>query len=329
MYSHLVLRRSRAAWFLAVLFVVSYALIIALEDRLVLRHPTSIVALLCVAAGAAALILDDRPRPGRGRSAVVLATTVVMTLCVYSSVPASEDLGYAGWPLGAVTFLMLALALRGRIGMAWAGMGALVVATYAWVLVSGQDVELGFHLTVWHVAIMVVGSGVAIGLSRMRRRLEPIREATIARAAADASAAASAAERRSRIDHVLGLARPVLEAIASSPAISEDTRRAARVLEAGLRDEIRVPHLIRQPAFTAAVEAARAEGREVLLNDHEGEDPEAQQARDALTVQVAPMIREVRDPRMTIRFRAVDGAYRLTLVSDSRDEELRWEAAEG
>ena len=325
----IVLRDSRAAWVIAACLVLTHAVLVVLTPGISLISVSVIAGLLGLAVGAAILMLDGAPRMSRGRAAAVIVTVALTTAVVEHGLPFAADLGWAGWHFGALTFLLLAMAVRGRAGMAWAGLAAMFLVTLVWALAAGGTPIVAAELILRHAGTLLVGTWVAMGLGRMGRRLDRVRGSAIARAATEASAAAAEQERRTRIDGVLERAMPVLAVIASEGGIGEEDRVRARVLEAALRDEIRVPGLVRQRAFTDAVEAARRAGREVLLLDDAEDAPETRRARDRLTLAMAPVLAGVADARMTLRFSGRPGAYRLTLVSDHHDEVLRWSDEDG
>lgn len=314
-------RRLPAAWFLAALFVLGNA-VLGLPGPPGLGPVPAVLGLGCLGGALLLLLLDARPRCSAPRTLAVLALVLAMILVVSAPLPLDPPMGYATWHLGAVTMVLIGLTVRGRVGAAWIGMALMLVMTMLWAWRDGAGAGVALALSVTHVGLLAAASVVAIVLGLLGARTDRVREAARRReVAASAATEADRAELRVAED-VLARVVPVLGTIAASGPLGAEQRREARVLEATLRDGIRVPDVARCPALADAAEEARRAGREVLLLDDTPESAAAAEARVSLAERLAPVLRATADDRITVRFSGRAGAFRMTLVSASQDVTL-------
>lgn len=309
-----------AAWGLVALFVLCNVLFVVMSAPHTLVQGTGEIALLGSTAGAVALVAGDGRRPSRGTTTFILGAVLVTTIANESTLADADPLGYESWHFGACTVLLLTLAVRGRVLMAWCGMAALIVVTALWAVHIGRSPWYAVTLTTWHMGVLVIGTTVGLGLGLLQQRLDRVRIAASARATAEDVATAAQRESRARAETILQRVEPVLEVVASAGELTEEDRTRARLLEAALRDEMRAPSLVREGVFVAALDHARRTGQDVLLLDDADESEEAQRQRSVLTRRLAPRIAVVPDAQITIRFSGQTGRYRLTLVSASHSE---------
>ncbi|MET0726519.1 MAG: hypothetical protein ABWY36_09230 [Leifsonia sp.] len=204
-----------------------------------------------------------------------LAASIAIPLLVCSALDATSDNGYATWYVAAIGTLMTITAVRGRLLVAWLGVGFLVVQTLVWA----GPAALGF--------IGVIGSVVWVGVahistSALARATREARAFSIAeREAADWQAAQDAHlhERQIRLEQTDRIAAPMLRRIAESGGELTDAERTeCRQLEAAIRDEIRGRMLL-DDGVRDVVRAARLRGATVSLLDEGGIDELAETDR--------------------------------------------------
>ncbi|MGA6204795.1 hypothetical protein [Nocardia testacea] len=257
--------RGRAGWF----FLAGLATTIALHMLPTFRAVPSaqaVVASVVMLAGAViVLLVPGEPLPWPATGAVLLAGPAA----VVSTNSNFHDGAVRGpWAVYASSYVLAVLALRGRIGAAWAGAAA-VAATLA-VLDIALDVGLGSLFVPIIALCTVAGTSVcALILRPTQRSLRSLHEDAAMRAAAEATLAAEHSERIRQLARLDRVARPALERIARGAELSAAERERCRLLEAELRDSLRAPQLVTDRLGDAA-RGARSRGVEVLLLDDGG-----------------------------------------------------------
>jgi guanyl-specific ribonuclease Sa len=196
--------------------------------------------------------------------------------------------GYATWHMGAVTFLMLVVAIRGRTRFAWIGFGAFAAITIIWSVLTQGDTLFGVNLAARQAATLLIGTLFATLLRRSRLTISAIQASQLSRAAAEAATDAETHERTAHYVRLETEARPALERIARGAPFTTIEREQFALLEASLRDGIRAAGL---SSSTLAVEtrAARERGVHVILLDDRGSDlgePERILVESTLTEQL-------------------------------------------
>ncbi|WP_166876619.1 hypothetical protein [Salinibacterium sp. ZJ450] len=257
---------SWGARLLLVLFVVVHTMIALSSLRSAESTWPSLVALVLVCSAAVVSIHPAPAKLGLWRTLVIVAAVVASTVVVCTQLPLTGPISYAAWYLGADTFLLMLLALRGRIGWAWAGFALMGAITLGWVAWSGRGVLDSLELVARHAATLFIGSLVAVMLRRTAQRIARFHAIEERRATDEAVARASLDERRTRIARVEAIARPMLETIASGRPLDAAERDECRVIEATLRDSVRA-RLLSTATLDAAVIGARRRGVAVTLLD--------------------------------------------------------------
>jgi len=217
----------------------------------------------------AAAISSTRPGPFPLELRLAYITVGVVaasTALVSWQLPTSGWAGYASWHLGANTFLLLNLSLRGRIGWAWTGMGVMTGITLVWTVSTGQGILEGVNLIDRQAGTLLTGTIFAIGLSRTARRILEFNAAKSRLAVEQAALSVTAEERTRQLELLRRDVLPALQSIAGGRELSLFDREEFRILEATLRDSIRARSITREPLISAAVEARRR-GVDLLLLD--------------------------------------------------------------
>lgn len=257
---------SPATQLLLALFVITQVVLFLSTTGDVAKPWVSAIALALVII-AAVLITRPGPYPLEiSHTLVAVAVVATSTALVSWQLSPTGWPGYASWHLGANTFLLLAIGLRGRSGWAWIGMASMTGITLIWTESTGQGLLAGVDLVDRQAGTLLIGTIFAIGLSRTARRIAEYNESESRNAAEQAALQAGSDERRNQITVLESEARPVLELIASPAILTPVQRSEFLILEATLRDNIRARTLSRAP-LAAVAQDARRRGIDVLLLD--------------------------------------------------------------
>ena len=259
--------RGGVAWlFLAIL---ETTVVLYMIGNLGTESPVRALTALGVLAVAGALVMavpfDPLPWPVTAFVAVAgpVATTLTMVF------PSSSPSRHVMWTTFACSYVLAALVVRGRIGVAW-----LSVAVSAAVIVAAgarTGLEAGAIVSASIVPVGTV-TGVSVFAVIMRptqRTLRMLHEEAMVRAAAEATMAAADGERVRQLGRLDRVARPILERIAEGVVLTAAEREQCRLLEAELRDGLRAPQLVTEE-LSGAARGARARGVEVVLLDDGG-----------------------------------------------------------
>ncbi|MBG6056889.1 two-component sensor histidine kinase [Cryobacterium sp. MP_M5] len=278
----------------------------------------SSAAVLISRAGA-----DHLPRTA---AVIVLVLCAVATALVSEPMTAVQDTPFGHWYLGAVTLLLVVLAVRGREGFAWASYLIVSAITILWALSNGLTVVDGVLLVVRHAGTLLAGTLFAVGLKRSALTLAVLNRARAQNAAAAATAVAAIEERESQLARVNVLCRPTLEGLARSDDICPEMRAECLLVEATLRDAMRARALFVEPLVTAT-RAARLRGVEVTLLDDSGDHPPVEAARVA--VAVADQLDSLYSGSLTARVLPADRATIASIVIESDDNRMLVVTPEG
>ena len=255
-----------ATQLLVALFAVTQIALFASTSYVVKNPWVSGIALILVIG---ATVASTRPGPyplTPSRTYLTVAAVAASTALVSWQLPTSGWPGYASWHLGANTFLLLGISLRGRSGWAWIGMTIMFALTLLWTVTTGQGVLAGVGLVDRQAGTLLIGTIFAIGLSRTARRISEFSQAEAARAGEIAAIQSSTDERNRQARYLHDTVLPVLTLIASPQHLTVAQREEFLIIEASLRDSIRARSLYQEPLIAATVEARRR-GVDVLLLD--------------------------------------------------------------
>lgn len=308
-------------WFFAVLQIVSNVVLVFTTDAVLASTWPNLCALVLSAVALALVVLPSSTslRGVVAVAVVVAALSVTALMCLI--VPPNP--GYFAWHVGSNTLLLLALALRGRVGFAWVGMIGMIALTWAMRSVGLDEVALTF---VREAAVLLVGSLVSLALRRTINRTLAIERARDARATRESAHLAGAQEQERILRRFERTAMPVLREIATGADVDDARRREWLAVEADLRDRIRARALDAEP-LRGAVQRARERGvRVVLLADTDGRElPHDDLARAGAWA--AGLVDDVAVGEVTLRLRVVGGGHALTVVGDEVAELMLGAAA--
>lgn len=245
---------------------------------------------------------------------IVIGVCIVSVLNL-SVLPHGAEPGYAAWYLGANMLTLLCLTLRGRIGMAWIGMCAIIVLTISWAMLT----ELPWHIAIGmldrNTLTLMFGVIMTHLIERSVETTIEVEEALAAQFDAELAEGAATAERERLLARLERTATPALREIASGEPVPPERRVQWLALEAELRDRIRAPGLDADP-LRSAVRRARTEGvRVVLLDDTDGARIRGDE-RERAWRWAAEMLDDSGDDEVTLRLRRVGTGLELTMVGD-------------
>ncbi|QRY42072.1 hypothetical protein JVX92_07515 [Microbacterium hominis] len=270
---------------------------------------------LQVAALAAILVTAELLRrslpaePSWGRSIGVVGLVVGGTLGTVAVAPLTYG---TLWPVMALSFLLVPLALRGRGGTALVGaalvVGVLIAAGAAQGVAPGQILQLITRPG------LVVGVAVLMlhVIARMQRGIVVLHHEAVAAAERQSWSMSARAELREHADDLAASVVPLLNRIAEGRSPSPAERRAYAAQEGRLRDDLRAGALAREP-LRSAVAAARARGVDVVLLDDSGAADD-----DGIDAAVGWMAESISDARRHVvgRLHPDGRAVRATIAID-------------
>lgn len=218
-------------------------------------------------------------------------------LVINTQLDPSHLTDYATWYVLGVGTILGGTAVRGRRGFAWFGLIVLVAEIAAWGGV-GSLASTGLPGV---LSLLVTGHAVSLGVERAVKAARELNEKAAATAAETAAVEAAGDVRSKLIEQTLSRAIPALNLIAALGGnLNETQKREARLLEAGLRDEIRGATLLNDK-MRAAIKAARERGVEVLVLDEGGLDDLSIEQREKILDKAAASFATVNQGRLTVR----------------------------
>jgi len=219
---------------------------------------------------------------------------------------------YATWYLGGIGALMTIVMVRNRPWIPWIGIGALTIASMAWM---GPLTALNLGLLgsiVWVAATQLMLQS----MDRAARDTAQLAQLQRAASAWQASQTGRQRERRIQVQRALAVAGPVLtRTVASGGSLDEEERTQARLAEGRLRDEMRGPRLL-DDAVHAELERARRRGTNVTVLDEGGLDGLNEESLAIIRTELAETLRTARSDRLYIRT-SPDERVAVTVVGRS------------
>lgn len=257
-----------------------------------------------------------------------LGTAVALPLLVTSQLDPSVNNGYATWHVASIGALMTITAVRRREAFAWIGIIFLTAQSILWAG-AGVALQIGIPGSILWVALASILTRSLVRVGRDEQNLAIAeREAAQWQAAQDAHHE----ERRVRLKQAERVALPTLRnIILAGGSLSQQERAEAKVLEAGLRDEIRGRMLLND-AVRARVAEARRRGSVISMLDEGTLDEIAEEDRQRVLDRVADAVASTSAHRMIVRTAPVDSPTAVTVVAlnpsgdpdDDEDEVQLW-----
>lgn len=250
-----------------------------------LHKVTSVIpALIAMMICAAVILIVTSPPVGRPLELRAAWAAVVGVLCmevlVKSALPTGVHPGYAAWHNGAIQMLLVTVALRGRMRLAWLGMGVFAAIDFTASLVQRLTLIEALAMVVTPILWMVMATALSIILRRCARQTQDFTEQEQAAATELASENARQLAQSQWLRDLNRATRPMLERIAAG-ALQPAEQRECLLLEAGLRDEIR-GRALAVPLVQQAAKAARGRGVSVDLLDDRATDLQEEQLDEVI-----------------------------------------------
>ena len=271
-----------------------------------------IVSLVLFAFGLAFLALGQGEPIGIGWAAGVIAVAVTVIAISSGNILHPDNPGYATWPLGAMTFLLFVLALRGRKALAWVGFAAVAAVSIGLAFAAGNDVVRVVNDVARQSATLVIGTLFSILLRRATQTIAAIQSRELSRTAVEAAAATASREREAQNLRLEQDARPALERIIAPQPFSPQELQTFSALTVALRGGIQ-PVGSSGSGIADAVREARVRGLSVTLIDDRGTalpNEVVSRLEDALL----PLLNSMVQGSVTVRLNPEGGTDIATMV---------------
>lgn len=203
---------------------------------------------------------------------------------------------YSTWYVMGIGTLLSAVSIRGHIWLAAVGMALATFQITAWA-----GLENFFATGLLGAIMLFIGSSVInaglVGAQVATQRYAQSNE----QEAAETAAVAVAGEQRALLMRAtLARSEELLSVIAAGQPLSQEQRFEARLVEAGLRDEIRGRELMSRVTRTA-IESARRRGVAVTVLDEGGLHELLHEQRASVLQQISEALDGLTDGRVTVR----------------------------
>jgi hypothetical protein len=293
-------------------YAIGTAIVATLNLSGLIQPAFGIVALVLFGFAIAFLALGKGEPLGIGWTGGVIAVVVLVTAISSGNILNPENPGYATWPLGAMTFLLFVLALRGRKALAWVGFAAMAAVAIGLAVLAGLDVIRVINDVARQSATLIIGTLFAIVFRRATQTIAAIQSRELSRTAVEAAAATANREREAQNLRLEQDARPALERIISVQPFTQQDLQAfadlARTLRGGTQ-----PVGSSGSGIADAVREARARGLSVTLIDDRGTAlPNEVVAR--LVDALLPLLSSLAYGSVSVRLNPEGGADIATIV---------------
>lgn len=244
--------------------------VVALMNLTGLVQPIiGVVALVLLWGGLALLGLPQGEPLALQWTIGIVVIVGVVTAISSGNIANPEHPGFANWYLGAMTFLLFVLALRGRRGFAWIGFATLAAVSIAVALIANQVLASVINDVLRQSATLLIGTLFAIVLRRATHTISSIqasqlRLAKLAAATADATGQSAAQSLRLEEE-----ARPALERVIDPRPFTQQELDAFAALESSMRFGVQ-PKSLSGDRIADATRQASDRGLNVTLFDDRG-----------------------------------------------------------
>ncbi len=244
-------------------------------------------------------------------AAFCLATAVTVPLLVTSQLDPTVNNGYATWHVSAIGTLMTITVVRQRELIGWIGVVVLTVQSILWCGL-GTSMEIGVTGSLMWVFVAGI---LTRSLTKVGHDAQTLTVAEQEAAKWQAAQDAHEQERRRRLDQTGKRALPMLrDIILAGGELSDAQRIESRVLEAGLRDEIRGRRLLNDRVRNSVL-AARRRGTAVSMLDEGTLDHMPDDELEIVLDTVADAVDRTEADRMIVRTAPADSEVAVTLVA--------------
>ena len=224
-----------------------------------------------------------------------LSIVVIVPQLIHESVAVASVDSQSSWYVSGLGALLAVTAIRGHQVISWLGSSILSLEVLVWGGVGALfDTGLAGAL-----ALVVAANALSYALARIETETQTFLDKTIELEAAATIESATRAERSRRLTETLQVSYPLLEKIASGQ-LDQETKAAASLLEAELRDGIRGRDLI-DSNLKLAIRSARSRGVEVVVLDEGGLASLTESAKSQIRQRFASELDGISAGRVTIR----------------------------
>lgn len=240
----------------------------------------------------------------------VVAISILMVLALGDE----YELSYTTWHVSGVATIMAITMVRGHSVLPWIGVVFMVVEILMW----GGPGTIFTAGIIGALLLLVAAQAANYALTASTKAANEFRIQSLETRAAAAASAAAVREREIRVSNALKGSLPMLELIvASSGRLSMTEKKASRLAEAGLRDQIRGRMLVSKN-LVHEIHEARSRGVEVQLLDDGGMDELGEAERNQLLDKAAAELSNIQSGKVVIRSVAGEN-WKLTIAAIRKD----------
>jgi hypothetical protein len=249
---------------------------------------------------------------------VGIIEVVVVTTAISSwNIVDPKNAHYATWPLGAMTFLLFVLALRGRRGFAWIGFASLALVSVLVAIIAHLELGAVISDLLRQSATLVIGTLFAIALRRATSTITSIQSSQLSRVAVAAATETATREREAQNTRLEQDARPALEKIISTQPFTAQDLQEFAALAATLRGGVQ-PAGSSGTSIAEAVRSARMRGLGVALIDDRW-TPLGEADRKRVEAALLPLLANTSQGTITVRLSPDDREEIAVIVVEEND----------
>jgi hypothetical protein len=224
-----------------------------------------------------------------------LSIVVIVPNLINQSVAFASIDSQSSWYVSGIGALLAVTAIRGHQVVSWIGSSILSLEVLVW---GGTGALFNTGLA-GALALVVAANALSYALARIETETQTFLDKAIELEAAATIESATRTERSRRLTETLQVSYPILEKIALGQ-LDQETKAAASLLEAELRDGIRGRELI-DSTLKSAIRSARSRGVEVVVLDEGGLASLTEKVKSDIRKRFASELDEISSGRVTIR----------------------------
>ena len=226
---------------------------------------------------------------------VNLTVVVIVPWLIHGAIIEASVDSQSSWYVSGIGALLAVTAIRGHQVVSWIGTSVLSLEVLIW---GGTGALFNTGLA-GALALVFSANAISYALARIETETQTFLDQAIEIEAAATIEAATRLARSKRLTETLFASYPLLEKIASGQ-LDQETKSAASLLEAELRDGIRGRDLI-DPELKLAIRSARLRGVQVVVLDEGGLASLTEAAKSGIRQRFASELDGISSGRVTIR----------------------------
>lgn len=226
---------------------------------------------------------------------VNLTVVVIVPWLIHGAIIEASVDSQSSWYVSGIGALLAVTAIRGHRVVSWIGTSVLSLEVLIW---GGTGALFNTGLA-GALALVFSANAISYALARIETETQTFLDQAIEIEAAATIEAATRLARSKRLTETLFASYPLLEKIASGQ-LDQETKSAASLLEAELRDGIRGRDLI-DPELKLAIRSARLRGVQVVVLDEGGLASLTEAAKSGIRQRFASELDGISSGRVTIR----------------------------